>query len=798
MVTSRRSRQLIVRPEIPFLKKLRSILARLGITGLMLLLVPIIVSIMWLRYYGMPQQVKERLLAELARRNIHVNVDRLLLDPTGGLLADRLTLYRKADHQQILLQIDRARFDFAWLSWWQGKPFLQSASVSNADISLPFGEKETIDFKQVNARFNLTSYGLEVVSAEARLLNLQLLLQGRLRFKALPAQGKELTAEQKAQRDRLWRTIQDYAGEIETERPIKLQGEFDISVTDPAHSTAQVALLTRFTRWRGVQINEIALNAKLNEGALTLDDFHIRLARGEFSLYGQWRLEEPRAQIEFTSNLDFTPLAPALEPRWRDALYKLTFDTLPLTSGRCDLDWAEAFKLNCTLDVDWRNFTYGHTIFDKFSLALAYDGKRLLVPDAQLLANKGALNLELYYDANLPQAKARLTSTLDPTIFTGLFGDGADRFFNSCRLPQKGPILNLTASGTSLKLEDLTIKGAVTLGQFYYKNIEFKEASASFTMSDLKLNLPDLKLKRAEGQASGGIIYDFKNRTAQLVKLVTTVDVMEVAPVLGGKFPDYVRPYQFSAPPTLKVDGLVDLQDTKPKLDTNLTVDIDSNATMKWRLFKVDFLFGKPKGRLKFLGRQLTVTVSQSDLFNGGFNGVLDMDLSKPKADYNVTFAMANADFAKLMKSVFNSDGTTGTLNGKTTFSGTLDDLESINGTGEMTITEGYLTTIPFLGGLSTVLNAIIPNFGFAKANRARSTFTLAKGFIETRDLEIYSSNFTLIGNGRYQFINDEVDLNMRVNVRGIVGLLLFPVSKLFEYHGTGSLKNVKWVPANF
>lgn len=764
----------------------------------MLILVPLIVGIMWLRYYGLPDQAKNRLLVELAKHNIHVSVDRLLLDPTGGLLADRLTLYRKPDRQQVLLQIDRARIDFAWLSWWQGKPFLRSASVSNADISLPFGDKETIDLRQVNARFELTSTGIDVISAEARLLNIQVLLQGRVRFKNLPAASPPLTQEQKEQRDALWRAVQDYAGEIETERPIKLQGQFDISATEPATSTARFALLSRFARWRGVQINEIGLNLQMAEGVLTLDDFHVRLARGEFSVYGQWHTAQSKAEVEFSSNLDFTPLAPAAAPRWRDALYKLNFNSLPVISGRCQLDWTQKLAFDLNVDLHWHDFTYGNTPFDKFSIVLAYDGKRLLVPDIQLAAKNGALNAELYYDANKSQAQAKLTSTLDPTVFTGILGEGADRFFASCRLPQNGPTLNLTATGTSLKLEDLSVKGTVALNTFFYKNIPFKEATSSFTLTDLKLALPDLKVKRAEGQASGGIIYDFKNRTAQLQKFTTNLNVTEVAPVLGGKFPEYVRPYQFASPPTLKVDGLVDLVDTKEKLDTNLTVDIDSNSTMKWRLFKVDFIFGQPKARLKFVDRQLGISVNQAQLFDGGFQGTLDMDLSKPKANYITTFAMTNADFAKVMKVVFNSDGTTGTLNGKTSFSGTLDKLESINGTGEMTVTEGYLMPIPFLGGLSSVLNAIIPNFGFAKANRARSNFILANGYIETKEFEIYSSNFTLIGNGRYQFVDDMADLNVRVNVRGIVGLLLFPVSKLFEYHGTGSLKNVKWSPANF
>lgn len=804
MVTSKRSKNnKIPSSEIPFLKRLRRFIAHLSLTGLMLAMVPVIVTLIWLRYYGVPSHVKDRLLVELAKHNINVTVDRLLLDPTGGLLADRLTVYRKADRQQILLQIDRARIDFAWLSWWQGKPFLHSASVANANISLPVGEKETADLKEVNARFELTSYGIDVTSAEARLLNIELLLQGRIQFKTLPSsQGRELTDEEKASRDALWRTIQNYTAEIDTEHPIRLQMQFDISVSDPSASTAQVALLTRFARWRGVQINELALNAKLADGLLTLDDFHIRLARGEFGIYGTWRTTESRAEIQFSSNLDFTPLATAFSPRIRDALYKLNFNSLPLLSGRCILDWSDKFKMDLHADLDWRSFTYGNTVFQKFSLALAYDGNRLLVPDAQLISGNGELNFELYYDSTLPDtqphAQAKVTSTLDPTVFKGLLGDGADRFFESCRLPDKGPILNITASGKSLKLEDLNVKGAITIGSFFYKDIEFKEASSTFTMTDLKLNLPDLRVKRAEGQATGGIIYDFKNRTAQLQKFTSTLNVWEVAPVLGGKFPSYVHPYDFSTPPLLKADGFVDLDNTKDKLDTNLIVDIDSSSTMKWRLFKVDFIFGKPKARLKFIDRQLNISVNQTELFGGQFAGTLDMDLTQVHANYTTSFALTNTDFSKLMKTVFDSNGTTGTLNGKTTFSGVLDDLESINGTGDMTITDGYLTTIPFLGGLSTVLNAIIPNFGFAKANHAHATFTLAGGGVETKDMEINSSNFTLIGHGKHDFIHDNADLYMRVNVRGIVGLLLFPVSKLFEYHGSGSLKNVKWEPANF
>jgi len=38
----------------------------------------------------------------------------------------------------------------------------------------------------------------------------------------------------------------------------------------------------------------------------------------------------------------------------------------------------------------------------------------------------------------------------------------------------------------------------------------------------------------------------------------------------------------------------------------------------------------------------------------------------------------------------------------------------------------------------------------------------------------------------------------MRVNMRGIMGVPLFLISKLFEYRGTGSLNDTKWEPKTF
>ena len=70
---------------------LKRFLARLTLGTIVTIAVPLLVVILWLRFFGLPEVAKVYLLAEIQRRHIlpfPISVDRLLLDPTGAVLAD--------------------------------------------------------------------------------------------------------------------------------------------------------------------------------------------------------------------------------------------------------------------------------------------------------------------------------------------------------------------------------------------------------------------------------------------------------------------------------------------------------------------------------------------------------------------------------------------------------------------------------------------------------------------------------------------------------------------------------------
>jgi len=319
--------------SIPFVARLRRFLTRLGITSSFLIFVPIVVVFIWMRYFGLPVQVKHYVQKELEQQGLEVDFERLLLDPSGGLLADRLTVYRGGGKEQVWIQVDRVRIGIAWFSWWRGEPLIQSASIRNASIQLPLGPHESIALEETQADVVFKNKKIEVIDARARVINFQLQLKGTIELNGR-APARPATEADIAYRENLWRSFRTYAAEFQGDKPILVALDFKTPTLHPEKSEATLYINTKLCRWRGVQIQEIGLLARLEQSRLILEDIHLQLARGEWIAKGDWYLDEKRSTMEFQSTLDISAFADAFPGRVGDALRKLSFDDPARCSGR--------------------------------------------------------------------------------------------------------------------------------------------------------------------------------------------------------------------------------------------------------------------------------------------------------------------------------------------------------------------------------------------------------------------------------------------------------------------------------
>jgi hypothetical protein len=778
-------------------QRLRRIVRRVGLGTLIVIATPLLAAILWLRFFGLPDSAKVYLLGEIEKRHIlpyPVAMDRLLLSPTGALLARHVTVYHDASRQDTMLQVDQVRIGVAWLSWWRGHGIINSASISNAEVRLPIGPTETVEFHHVDADVTFDGKDIHIENARARVLNLDFLIRGVIHNQGFPPKKP---AEKPTQApEAIFRSVKKALGDIGGALPLEVQLQFDTTTRDLAGGVASFSIDGQNLTWRGAPIDSFGIHGTLGNGVVNLNDFKIALDRGDLTAYGQWNLGDHSAVLQFTSSMDFTALAPAFPGPLGSALGHLDFPgDAPSMTGRVLFDLREGFHADVQADLDWENFTFNGVTFQQLIVPLAYDGKRLLIPGLKMTGQAGNVNLEFFFDGteDPPRLNGKLTSTLDPTILKGVFGVEMDKFLASCAFPAGGPQIQATATGTALKTDAWTVKGSLNATKFVYKSASFDAATADFTFADSKLDLPDLAVKRPEGDGSGRIIYDFKNRTVELRNLVSQIDVSQVAPIMGPKFTAYTKPYHFSKPPLVHANGLVDLQSEKKDLDTNLVVEVDAKSPMGWTLFHIPYTFDHPDGTLTFKNRNLSVHMKESGFYGGVLSGTLDLDLRPTPADYDVDMKLDKVDFQKFMTRTFNHEKSTGSLDAQGHFTGTLGVMQSMSGKGKADVTDGDITGIQLLGSLTP----LIP--GFTAADEAHGQFTISDGFIRTDDLNISSETLALIGNGNYNFIADKLDLDMRVNTRVMLfAILTYPVSKIFEFHANGTMKDPQWAARNF
>ena len=129
------------------------------------------------------------------------------------------------------------------------------------------------------------------------------------------------------------------------------------------------------------------------------------------------------------------------------------------------------------------------------------------------------------------------------------------------------------------------------------------------------------------------------------------------------------------------------------------------------------------------------------------------------------------------------------------------EDWRTLNGHGHASLHDGLLWDIPIISILSPVLNTVSPGLGNSRATEAAAKFRDHQRRVSSDSLEIRSTMT------RLEYVGT-IDLNQNVNahvtaqllrdtwvVGPLVSTVLWPVSKMFEYHITGTLQNPKSEP---
>lgn len=748
--------------------------------------------VLWAGWYlynkGFTKKWRGFVTSELSERGLDVTIRRLTLDPFQGLVAKDVRVMDEGETDRVLAVIDRVVLDVNIANFMQGRAFLNALDLRDANLDLPLDPAERrgprIEIRHLDARVLLPPHEIYVSQLEADVHGIHLSAKGRLinteAFSPPPG-----SPEDAAGRARLFeRIIAELRALDFGASPPRVEISFAGDLARPEEIFAEGTVWAASVERRGYRVEAVRAAAAWRDGVLNVKQLTLRDGLGNLRASGMWHPAERLAKVQLRSGLDVTGVARALDavPTLQEAVLYAP----PEIEASAEISLGEKPRVSLLGRVEIGRFGFRSVVFEGLEGDVAWEGKRWFIREARLEHRSG----EIAAEAMRTEAGFRLRarSSLNPSVVQPFLTGKPAAFMQEWEFIQP-PQIEVEARGPGLDPAGWEGEGRVHLGRTIFRGVGLDAADSKITLRDQKLAFEDLVVEREEGRGTGTILYDFAKPELRIKGVRSNLDSV-IAKWITAEVAHHVAPYLFHGAPLVSLDGVVQLRGGR---DTRLVIDIDAPRGLDYVFLKKRLTSPSARGRLLFTDHRLQISGLKAALFSGEVRGSADISLHKNKPGYSAVVAAENVQFPQLTKLYFGYEGSEGLLNGEYRFSGRDDSARTMRGSGAVTVSDGNVFAIPVLGPLSGVLNGIVPGMGYNVARKASATFTIEEGVIATNDFVVDGKGFNMLGGGRLFFLDDRIDLSMRINAKGLPGVLLFPVSKLFEYEAGGKLSEPEW-----
>ncbi|MGA2788605.1 MAG: AsmA-like C-terminal region-containing protein [Verrucomicrobiota bacterium] len=534
------------------------------------------------------------------------------------------------------------------------------------------------------------------------------------------------------------------------------------------------------------------------------------------------RLNLATRELTFTNSSCFNvhAIAALLTEKTRERLADFTWTQPPsLQAGgslilpawtplmRDPPDWRNevqpTIQLNGELAIT--NGVYRGVAIDLARTHFSYSNLQWQLPDLALVKSKSRLKLSGGEDDATKDYHWHIHGVLDPEAARPfLTTSNAVRGFEIIKFTEP-PAMDADVAGRLYDYDSIAASGRVALTNFAVRGQRFDDAASALNYTNRVLEFVNpLMHTGAQMMTADKVTLDFNTRLICFTNGFSTADPEPVARAIGPKTGRVVEPYHFLQPPTVRVNGQVPLHDMnggRDMADADLRFDIIQGAPFEWLKFRTTNIVGT----IHWQNQSLILTNVAAAFYNGTGNGFANFDFRAPHegADYQFVVNVTNVNLHSLASDL---SSPTNHLEGILAGSLVVTDADSRDwqtwdGFGHADLHDGLLWDIPIFGILSPVLNAFMPGLGNSRATDGSTIFSITNGVIYTDSLEIRSAMMRLDYTGTVdlkQNVHARVNAQLLRNtwvVGPLVSTMLWPVSKLFEYKITGTLKNPKSDP---
>ena len=817
---------------------MRKLWNRLRITLLVsiaLLTALAVYGIIYLSQVGLNQDARDRIALELEKYGFYVSFQDLTYDFTNGLSAKQVSLYTTAARNDLMATLPHLVIDIDRTKFIRGKLKVNKVALREADLRLPIDytkpEGIKVEITDFSGEFYFPcKHSLETSNLKATWQGVDISIQGRV-WKG-PEKEKDPDKPEEE-----WNLEADYKNVLQqlaqwdwkNEAPPKLQLTLEGAFNDPATFRTGFQIQIPEVRHKGFRLREILLSGDFQYGALTLDNIQLRDNIGKLTGKGDYLPNAGNGRFDIQSSIDF-------QRAYRTFTQKQLLPRLQITGQHTIIakgDFQQAKKgIEGKEDIEARlhlmgtlvgkDFRYLGKRFDSLNTAFSYTNNDLFLDKLLVKIGEKSLQGKLLHQADIIRYKV----TSDLPIFTYqpfLEGTPIMRTLERCSFDRKNSAVALALEGTMNRsdLTDWSTKGHLDVTNFEFNGVPLIRLKGDIALNSLLSKYQNIEAtfdyssyplqQRYKGPTSAvakvkEIEFDRSDRNVSINSITGKFWPAPFVSLFHKSTADHIENYKFTRPPTISASGNVALRDSSRT--TNLSVQASSPDTVYYNFLKRDVALTKLNTKIEISKHYVNLPTLSFRAFDGPIAGNLKVGLGDKT--YSGFLKWTEIPLNSLNRTYqFSDQKSKGTLIGNLYFSGKSNQLSAFNAkSGTISLKRGTLFDVPVLGPLSPLigqtLGRIIGNKRVLneRAKDASCSFIIRNGVIYTNDFTSHTTSMNFTGHGSIDLNREIIDVTAQMNIRGLIGLIALPLrpftDTLFQYRGTGKIKDASWAPAPF
>lgn len=788
--------------------------------SVILILVSLFAGLIYLNQIGFPGQYGQWVRDQLAHRGIHLEFTSLRYSLEKGLVATEVAFFEEAHSEKPLLSAQEVVLDLDRTKALRGIFRLRSIEILNGEAELPVENSDHfVKASTITGTVFLGTPGrLEVREANGIIQGIQVTLTADLK---LPDPDEDAPHEPESPNLILSTTLHEltqwqWAPASPPTLSLSLRGDLTKQEKTATSFHFEAQNLTR----NHYHIQKLKVDGDLKSNTVTFDQIFVQDASGAARAKADWHLTRGEGRFTLDSTLHFQEfLSSCFQITISDKLILQSSPTVR-AAGRVKGLPDGQVSVQAQGEIETEKLQFLETSYHDLTSTFSWSDGDLFLRDLDVAHQGGRVTGDIL--AKGPLVTFELTSTVPVTAFRPFIRREShlEKLLKQFTFSPESKVALTTFGTLSRKdLRDWAASGQLQMKNFNYKGTAFHYASLQYQFVPGKMLFSKLRAllddrseparTRFKGQASkeihaDRITYDQLTRFTSIDNLRGQVWPTPVIRAFAPKVAKHIlENYRFHETPTLAMQGR--FAGKKEEQDQSVfSVAVRTSGQTDYPFLGQDLPLQDLSADLIVEGFQIDIKNLSFQTMSGSATGqVLVKTPPQKKTAYRGSIKFDNLSFPELSQIYQLEEEEKGSLTGSIDFYGQEGDARNFNADGVLGISKGNLVSLPVLGPLSPLIAGVLGDkrMGYERAKEASATFAVRKGILQTKNFVAASRSIILTGEGWINLYTEKIDMIVRVNAKGLLGLLaapLTPFKGIFQFRGTGNYSEPKWRSSPF